>query len=134
MEEDPLELVIEIEELKYGNNVTALLVYTGDLARIEVREVVNAFMDLHCQNKYQVEAQQKSKQTGSSASSLKSVGSCNSGSTGKQKNSETDYLKAVLTNVFQYCGYRHFAKYFKRQGKSKMSLTFLIRKLQKTFT
>jgi hypothetical protein len=55
-EEDPLELTIEIEQLKYGNNVTALLVYTGDLARIEVKEVVAAFLDLHCQNKFQVEA------------------------------------------------------------------------------
>ena len=47
-EEDPLELAIEIETLKYGNNVTALLVYTGDLARIEPREVVQAFMEMHC--------------------------------------------------------------------------------------
>lgn len=39
-DEEPLELSIEIETLKYGNNVTALLVYTGDLARIESREVV----------------------------------------------------------------------------------------------
>jgi hypothetical protein len=65
---------------------------------------------------------------------LKSVGSGHSGSTGKQKSSSTDYLKAILTNVFQYCGYRHFVKYFKREGKSKISLPYLIRKLQSSFT
>ena len=48
LKDEPLELTIEIEELKYGKNVTALLVYTGDLARIETREVVQAFLDSQC--------------------------------------------------------------------------------------
>jgi hypothetical protein len=44
--EDPLELTIEIEELKYGKNVTALLVYTGNLAKVETKEVVQAFIEM----------------------------------------------------------------------------------------
>jgi hypothetical protein len=50
--EDPLELTIEIEELKYGKNVTALLVYTGNLAKVETKEVVQAFIEMQCQNKF----------------------------------------------------------------------------------
>jgi hypothetical protein len=78
-DEDPLELSIEVQELKYGENIIALLVYTGDLANIETKEVVRAFMDMHCQSKYQVEAQHKA-QTKSSNSSMKSFNSANSGS------------------------------------------------------
>jgi hypothetical protein len=78
-DEDPLELSIEVQELKYGENIIALLVYTGDLANIETKEVVRAFMDMHCQSKYQVEAHHKT-QTKSSNSSMKSFNSANSGS------------------------------------------------------
>jgi hypothetical protein len=56
---------------------------------------------------------------------MKSFGSAGSGS---QKGS-VDYLRAILTNVFTLCGYRHFSKYFKRTGKSKLSLPTLIKQL-----
>lgn len=84
-------------------------------------------MEQHCQNKFQVEVQQKSN---GSNSSMKSFGSAGSGS---QKGS-VDYLRAILTNVFTLCGYRHFSKYFKRTGKSKLSLPTLIKQLQAKFT
>lgn len=96
------------------------MVYTGDLARISPHEVAQAFVDQHCQNKFQIESQQKSS---GSNSSMKSFGSAESGS---QKGS-VDYLRAILTNVFTLCGYRHFGKYFKRTGKSKLSLQTLIK-------
>jgi hypothetical protein len=76
-----------------------------------------------------VEAQAKSSKSGpGSNSSMKSFGSNSSG-----KGSQ-DYLRAILTNVFTYCGYRHFSKYFKRTGKSKMSLPNLIKQIQTRFT
>jgi hypothetical protein len=52
---------------------------------------------------------------------MKSFNSANSGSASSQKNNNK-YLKAILTNIFTACGYKHFAPYFKRTGKSKLSL------------
>lgn len=134
--EDPLELTIEIEELRYGKNVTALLVYTGNLAKVETREVIQAFIEMQCQNKFQVEASQIKK--GSSNSSMKSFGSNKSGSASgskpRSKNQGNEYLRAIMTNVFTVCGYKHFVKYLKRQGKSKLSMSNLVKQLQVKFT
>lgn len=127
--EDALELTIEIEELKYGKNVTALLVYTGNLAKVETKEVVQAFIEMQCQNKFQVEAAQIKK--GSSNSSMKSFGSNKSGSANgskpRSKNQGNEYLRAIMTNVFTVCGYKHFVKYLKRTGKSKLSMSNLVK-------
>lgn len=59
--------------------------------------------------------------------------SFDSGGSGSSKGTQ-EYLRAILTNVFQYCGLRHFSKYFKRQGKSKMSLQNLLKQIQARFT
>lgn len=64
---------------------------------------------------------------------MKSFNSANSGSASSHKN-DNKYLKAILTNVFTACGYKHFASFFKRTGKSKLSMQFLINKLQQIFT
>lgn len=48
--------------------------------------------------------------------------------------SDEGYLKALLNNIFQLCGYQHFIKYFKKEGGSKISLSKVIKKIQSKFT
>jgi hypothetical protein len=42
------ELAVEIEALAIGNKVTAIVVYTGDLASIDAKEVTQSFMNAQC--------------------------------------------------------------------------------------
>jgi hypothetical protein len=39
----------------------------------------------------------------------------------------------LLGNIFQLCGYNHFVQYFKNQENSKISLSKVIKKIQKKF-
>ena len=43
-------------------------------------------------------------------------------------------MKQILFNVFTHAGYKHFAKYVKRTGKSKLSLQKVVKQLQKCFS
>lgn len=47
---------------------------------------------------------------------------------------EEDYLKSILANIFDLCGYHNFISYFKKEGSAKISLTKVIKKIQKTFS
>ena len=42
------ELSVEIEALVIGTKVTAIVVYTGDLANIDSKEVNQSFIDANC--------------------------------------------------------------------------------------
>ena len=67
---------------------------------------------------------------GSSASSIKSVKSGTSSTLAPQ----SDYTKAILSNVLQFGGYRHLLRFLKRSGKSKLSIQKIIKMLQKSFS
>lgn len=46
------ELAIEIEKQMVGDNCKALVVYTGDLAKITPRKVCKSFVDKFCTQHY----------------------------------------------------------------------------------
>lgn len=43
-------------------------------------------------------------------------------------------MKVILGNIFELCGYNHFVKYFKNEESSKISLSKVIKKIQKNFS
>jgi hypothetical protein len=47
---------------------------------------------------------------------------------------EEDYLKTILSNIFNVCGYKNFIQYFKKEGGAKISLTKVLKKIQKSFS
>ena len=44
------ELIIEVEQIMYGSSCKGIHVYTGELASIESREVVDYFYERYCQS------------------------------------------------------------------------------------
>ena len=113
----------------------ALVVYTGDLASTDSKQIMQAFLETQCQAMVE---QRKggnsargahSSRAGSSASSVKSGSAAGSSSL----NSQFEYIKAILGNVFTFGGHRHFLRFLKRTGKSKLSLQKVIKRLQKSF-
>ena len=104
----------------------ALVCYTGDLVRYGSRQVSQAFIDSQFKEMSSRRKACGKSMTGSSASSVKS------GHSGQGNSLE--YLKAIMTNVFTVCGYKHFIKYIAREGKSKLSLQKVTKQLQQTFS
>jgi hypothetical protein len=92
------ELVIEIEQIYYGNSCKGIHIYTGELAKVDPKEVAEYFYQTYCHTFSQ---------------------------------SDENYLKVILSNIFQLCGYKHFIKYFKKEPgtTSKISLSKVIKKI-----
>jgi len=80
------------------------------LAKIYPKEVAKYFIDQYC-NSY-----------GPNCAS-----SINSGSCSGNDSESNQYLKQILINLFQMTGYKHFLKYLKKEGKSKLSLQKVIK-------
>lgn len=100
------ELVLEIEELQYGNYCKGLLVSTGKLAKIYPNEISNLFISQFCHDF--------------------------SGSVQSQSSQDDNYLKQILTNLFNLVGYQPIIKYMSR--KSKISLQKVLKAIEKDFT
>jgi hypothetical protein len=94
------QLVIEIEQIVYGTSCKGIHIYTGDVADVDPREVVEYFYERYCQP-FTTER-------------------------------DENYLKQILGNIFQLCGYCDFIPYFKRDPShlSKISLQKVIKKMQ----
>ena len=109
--------------------------YTGDLVRIKPKHVAQSFIDSQCQPIVQYTHNYKgsstrggtSKGTSRTVSSASSVKSENSSNASQKLSHQYEYLKAILTNVFTVCGYKHFIKYLKRTGKNKLIISKVIK-------
>ena len=75
----------------YGNSCKGIHIYTGELAKIDHKEVAEYFYMNYCNSFL---------------------------------HSDENYLKVILSNIFELCGYKHFIKYFKKDPTvtSKISL------------
>ena len=129
------ELSIEIEQLIVRGACRAIVVYTGDLARIKPKHVAQCFINTKCAPTVNYTHNYKSSRGGSSKSSVSSMKSDDRSLSGKQTMShQAEYLKAILTNVFTVSGYKNFTKYVKGHCKTKPLISKVVKQIQKNFS
>eukprot|EP00347_Sterkiella_histriomuscorum_P003508 403364031 len=98
---DRNELIIEVEQIMYGESCKGIHIYTGELVQIDQKELVDHFYNNYCH---------------------------------PFSKSDESYLRVILGNIFQLCGYNHFVEYFKNKDGPKVSLQKIIKKIQKSFS
>lgn len=109
------ELQIEVEQVMYGPNCKAVVVYTGDLARITIKKLTKTFIDKFCTQHYD--------QHSSASSSVKSGHS----STGEHSNYQ--YLSQLITNVIQHAGLHRLNQWVSKPSKNRTTMQKVVKSL-----
>lgn len=109
------ELQIEVERVMYGPNCKAVVVYTGDLARIPLKKLTKTFIDKFCTQHFD--------QHSSASSSVKSGHS----STGDH--STYQYMSQLITNVVQHAGLHRLNQWVAKPSKNRTTMQKVVKSL-----
>ena len=120
------ELSIEVEKLGVGNSITAICVYTGDLAHVNSRQIVDSFIEAHCTQIYDKKSGSIGKMSCGRSRTSSGSSQISSQSNGS---SQQDYLTQLVTNVVQMGGGKQLMPLIQRKGKSLLSLTRVVKGL-----